>query len=147
MNSVRNKQIDYFIDNYDITKFPYLNLVGDSENIRLFIIDYNLLKEKLKKRWKEDPEYRFIQLLIHNVLLPNVSGFWYYDTDESLLNAQNIDLSKYLTWTSILNKKGNRLKKPKIRFLYELDKEHIENILKTQTISIQYKTIFEKMLT
>lgn len=82
---------------------------------------------KIEKLWLKNPDFRLWQLLINNWF----NCDWNFEWDEVLEPHE-------LYWTSVLDKDWKPLKSPVTRWLWELSKEHLNNILNTQYLSDKY---------
>ena len=82
---------------------------------------------KIEKLWLKNPDYRLWQLLINHWF----NCDWNFEWDEVLEPHE-------LYWTSYIDKDWKSLKSPVTRWLWELSKEHLKNILNTQYLSEKY---------
>lgn len=86
-------------------------------------------KPELKEVWIKNPDWRFVQLLENESIIP--SSEFYNTEDERLFVLTGVaDAREVCLWGSILNKKGERLKEMVFVPLCEMEDSHIENVLK-----------------
>lgn len=116
---------DLFVKNQDIV-FKYL--LGDTAwgCKKMFI---SLGADELFKAWKENPDWRFVQLLTNYAIIPHSR---YYNTeDERLFVDMNlIDARDIYFWGTIFNEKGERLESVKFETIAELEYSHLVSVLK-----------------
>lgn len=116
---------DLFVKNQDIV-FKYL--LGDTAwgCKKMFV---SLGADELLNAWKENPDWRFVQLLTNYAVIPHSR---YYNTEDERLfvdmgiaNARDINF-----WGTIFNEDGERLESIKFETIAQLEYSHIEAILK-----------------
>ena len=116
---------DLFVKNQDVV-FEYL--LGDTVwgCKKMFV---SLGADELFKAWKENPDWRFVQLLTNYAIIPHSR---YYNTEDERLfvDMSLIDARDIYFWGTIFNEKGERLESVKFETIAELEYSHIEAILK-----------------
>lgn len=78
--------------------------------------------------WKENPDQRIGQVLINLNLIPDDLFIW-NDEEHEILLDQGVPMREVYTWTSYYDKDKNRLATPVIKFIKDLDTDHVENII------------------
>lgn len=116
---------DLFVKNQDVV-FNYL--LGDTAYgcKKIFI---SLGADELLKAWKENPDWRFVQLLTNYAVIPHSR---YYNTEDERLfvDMRLIDARDIYFWGTIFNEDGERLESVKFDTIAELEQSHLEAILK-----------------
>lgn len=116
---------DLFVNNQDIV-FNYL--LGDTAYgcKKIFI---SLGADELLKAWKENPDWRFVQLLTNYAVIPHSR---YYNTEDERLfvDMRLIDARDIYFWGTIFNDEGERLESVKFETIAELGYSHLVSILK-----------------
>lgn len=116
---------DLFVKNQDIV-FNYL--LGDTAYgcKKIFI---SLGADELLKAWKENPDWRFVQLLTNYAVIPHSR---YYNTEDERLfvDMRLIDARDIYFWGTIFNENGERLESVKFETIAELAYSHLVSILK-----------------
>lgn len=116
---------DLFVKNQDIV-FKYL--LGDTAwgCKKMFI---SLGADELFKAWKENPDWRFVQLLTNYAVIPHSR---YYNTEDERLfvDMSLIDARDIYFWGTIFNEKGERLESVKFETIAELEYSHLVSVLK-----------------
>lgn len=116
---------DLFVKNQDIV-FKYL--LGDTAwgCKKMFI---SLGADELFKAWKENPDWRFVQLLTNYAIIPHSR---YYNTEDERLfvDMSLIDARDIYFWGTIFNEKGERLESVKFETIAELEYSHLVSVLK-----------------
>lgn len=116
---------DLFVNNQDIV-FNYL--LGDTAYgcKKIFI---SLGADELLKAWKENPDWRFVQLLTNYAVIPHSR---YYNTEDERLfvDMRLIDARDIYFWGTIFNEKGERLESVKFETIAELEYSHLVSVLK-----------------
>lgn len=129
---MRNPQrIDIFLnkikedDNLEkvLTKIFKLNV--DEDAIKIVKSGYNVIEIF----WKENPDWRFSQVLVNTGLLPNYPGFWYYIEDEDILIELGCEPKDIYFWGTNFDKDMNPLEETKWNLIRDLSTEHIEAIV------------------
>ena len=116
---------DLFVKNQDVV-FEYL--LGDTVwgCKKMFV---SLGADELFKAWKENPDWRFVQLLTNYAILPHSR---YYNTEDERLfvDMSLIDARDIYFWGTIFNEKGERLESVKFETIAELEYSHLVSVLK-----------------
>ena len=116
---------DLFVKNQDVV-FEYL--LGDTVwgCKKMFI---SLGADELFKAWKENPDWRFVQLLTNYAIIPHSR---YYNTEDERLfvDMSLIDARDIYFWGTIFNEKGERLESVKFETIAELEYSHLVSVLK-----------------
>lgn len=86
-------------------------------------------KPELKEVWLKNPDWRFVQLLENESIIP--SSEFYNVEDERLFVLMGVaDAREVCLWGSVFNKKGERLKEMVFTPLCKMEDSHIEKVLK-----------------
>ena len=85
--------------------------------------------EGIEKLWKENPDWRFTQVLVNSGLLPNYPGFWYYIEDEDIFMELVGEPKDIYFWGVNYTKDMERLPETKWTLIKDLETDHIEAIL------------------
>lgn len=116
---------DLFVKNQDVV-FEYL--LGDTVwgCKKMFV---SLGADELFKAWKENPDWRFVQLLTNYAIIPHSR---YYNTEDERLfvDMSLIDARDIYFWGTIFNEKGERLESVKFETIAELEYSHLVSVLK-----------------
>lgn len=129
---MRNPQrIDIFLnkikedDNLEkvLTKIFKLNV--DDDAIKIVKSGYNVIEIF----WKENPDWRFSQVLVNTGLLPNYPGFWYHTEDEDVFVELGGEPRDIYFWGVNYTKDMKRLPETKWTLIKDLETDHIEDIL------------------
>ena len=126
------ERIDNFLDKVNFSKVINeiwkLNLSG--EHIDMIELE----KEYLRKKWKENQDWRFSQLLVNVGLIPNVPGFWYYTEEYDLLEKLGYQPRETRYWGTNFTPEMKRLNKTEYKLIKDLDTEHIQAIIDGQWV-------------
>ena len=85
--------------------------------------------EGIEKLWKENPDWRFSQVLVNSGLLPNYPGIWYYTEDEDIFVELGGEPRDIYFWGVNYTKDMERLPETKWTLIKDLETDHIEDIL------------------
>lgn len=125
------ERIDIFLnkikedDNLEKVLHEVYKLNVDKDGIKIIQSGYNVIEIF----WKENPDWRFSQVLVNTGLLPNYPGFWYYIEDEEVLEKLGLEPRNIYFWGVNFTKDMVRLPKTEWRLIRDLDTDHIEAIL------------------
>lgn len=102
------------------------------------------------KYWRSNPDLRFGQALINSNLVQDSPGLFFQE-EISLIEKLNLDITRYLKWTSVYDKDNNLLKEPVTKVLADLDTDHIHTIISFmgengKKLPEVYKKTFDKIL-
>ena len=129
---MRNPQrIDIFLnkikenDNLKKVLTIIFKLNVDDDVVKIVKSGYNVIEIF----WKENPDWRFSQVLVNTGLLPNYSGFWYHTEDEEVLEELGCEPRDIYFWGVNYTKDMERLPQTEWRLIKDLDTDHIEAIL------------------
>lgn len=117
------------IDNWKICNKDSEKQTTDFNAILLTI---KIFEDKIKSYWNEHPDLRYSQVLVNLGTIPNFPGYWYYDEESDILNAQGLPLQECLMWGANYDKDMNRLPATVYRYINELETDHIQAILDGQ---------------
>jgi hypothetical protein len=146
------ERIPIILKYLDLKQFIIDLKVFDDDQMIDTLIDFHTSKEKVKNFWKENPDYRLVQVLIALNFLPNSPGFWYYTEEEDyLLEKDLIKFEDIKFWGVNYYKNSRKRPKTKFKLLKDLDIEHIRAILKyfgnrDNQINPKYLQYFKKRL-
>lgn len=79
--------------------------------------------------WKNNPDWRFTQVLVNLEFIPNYPGMWYYTEESEILVSLGIDAREYLLWGKNYDKDMNRLPETQYALIKDLETDHIKSIL------------------
>lgn len=121
------ERIDNFLEKVDISK-----VIKDSYKLDLTEEHIQLIKneiEYIREVWKDNPDWRFIQVLINTKLLQNYPGFYYYKEDENVMLDLGYGPREIFYWGTNYDKEMNLLPKTVYKLIKDLDTDHIKAIL------------------
>lgn len=115
-NFINKVDIEFLAKRWKLEHGLLLDLLGWDNSSKF--IDY----------WKENPDQRIGQVLINLNLIPDDLFIW-NDEEHEILLDQGVPMREVYTWTSYYDKDKNRLTTPIIKFIKDLDTDHVENII------------------
>lgn len=121
------ERIDNFLEKVDIGK-----AIKDSYKLDLKEDHIQLIKneiEYIREVWKDNPDWRFIQVLINTKLLQNYPGFYYYKEDEDVLLDLGYGPREVFFWGVNFTKDMEKLPETEWRLIKDLDTDHIKAII------------------
>jgi len=125
------KRIDRFLELVDnenlLTNIWRLPLKDDSLRAVLSLIAVK--NKEITEFWKDNPDLRYSQVLIGMGIIPNYSGFWYFNEEDDILEQQGIDPATIMVWGVNFDKDMNQLPNTDYRFICDLETDHIQAIL------------------
>ena len=129
---MRNPQrIDIFLkkikedDNLEKVLTRIFKLNVDDDGIKIVKSGYSVIEIF----WKENPDWRFTQVLVNSGLLPNYPGFWYHTEDEDIFVQLGGESRDIYFWGVNYTKDMERLPETKWTLIKDLETDHIEAIL------------------
>jgi hypothetical protein len=143
------KRIQNFLD-----KINWFELIHHQWNIYNSKLDayatvsiIETAKKEIEIYWRQNPDFRISQVLIGLGILPNKSGFWFYDESYDILIEQGIPPEECLYWISIMDKDENPLDKPFHHLIKDMTKNHIQKIINgNYRITKQQEQAFNNIL-
>lgn len=109
----------------DLFKKQLFELVGE------MVKKWEEKEEEIKIYWEKLPHLRLTQILVHNKIVPNTSGMWFYTEETYFLIANNlIEPRDILFWGQIYDKNRKLLSKIKYTLIKDMSTPHIKAILK-----------------
>lgn len=137
------KRINIFLKLIDWNNFILYYYPELPEKIRkstVFHIKKNI--KTIKRYWKENSDLRIGQLLISIGYIPDNLRVWSKECN-AFLRALGVSQKEYQLWGTY----GiNNNQKIKFKLLKDLDISHLNNILKTQNLSLDIETIIKNEL-
>lgn len=121
------ERIDNFLDKVNFKKV--INEIWKLDLSDEHIDMIELEKEYLRKKWKENQDWRFSQLLVNVGLIPNVPGFWYYTEEYELLEKLGYQPRETRYWGTDFTPDMKRLNKTEYKLIKDLDTDHIKAII------------------
>jgi len=120
----------------------FLKKIGENNNLEkvlndIYKLEINKANIKIIKSqygtieifWKENPDWRFSQVLINTGLLPNYVGFWYYIEDEEVLIKLGCKPREIYFWGVNFTKDMKELPETKWTLIKDLNIDHIKAII------------------
>lgn len=126
------ERIDNFLDKVNLRKV--INEIWKLDLSDEHIDMIELEKEYLRKKWKENPDWRFSQLLVNVGLISNVPGFWYYTEEWELLENLGYQPRETRYWGANFDAKMKKLNGTKYKLIKDLNTNHIKAIIDGQWI-------------
>lgn len=80
------ERIDKFLEK--VTRNNLEKIINDIFKLNIDNKHLDLIYRELdyvKRIWKDNPDWRFSQVLVNTWLLPNIPGFWYYMEEDEIL--------------------------------------------------------------